>query len=150
MPAWCVFDVRMGVFPGQSLDEARAEIAAAVTEGAAEAAFLRQHPPEIVWHGFAAEGYALSQDRSATAGAATLALETAHAAVTGEALIRRPITATTDARFFGLYGATPALVYGPRAEAIHGFDERVELESMRRVTQATALFIADWCGLEAV
>ena len=150
VPAWCVFDVRMGVFPGQSLDEARAEIAAAVTEGAAEAAFLRQHPPEIVWHGFAAEGYALSQDRSATAGAATLALETAHAAVTGEALIRRPITATTDARFFGLYGATPALVYGPRAEAIHGFDERVELESMRRVTQATALFIADWCGLEAV
>ena len=46
-----------------------------------------------------------------------------------------------------LYADTPALVYGPRAEAIHGFNERVELESMRRVTQATALFIAgpkDW------
>ena len=84
------------------------------------------------------------------ASAATRALEDAHRAVNGAALPRAPITATTDARFFGLYGDMPALVYGPRAEAIHGFNERVELESMRRVTQATALFIADWCGLEAI
>jgi len=58
------------------------------------------------------------------------------------------ITATTDARFPGLYAATPALVYGPKADAIHGFNERVELESVRRVTQSIALFIAGWCGLE--
>lgn len=29
-----------------------------------------------------------------------------------------------------------------------GFDERVDLESVRRNTQAIALFMADWCGLE--
>jgi acetylornithine deacetylase len=56
---------------------------------------------------------------------------------------------TTDARFFGLYAGIPALVYGPKSLNIHGFDERVELESMRRVTQSIALFVADWCGLEA-
>ena len=56
-------------------------------------------------------------------------------------------TATTDARFFGLYGDMPALVYGPRAELIHGFDERVSLTSIRNVTKAMTLFIADWCGL---
>ena len=77
-------------------------------------------------------------------------LEAAHGAVTGTALDRGPTTATTDARFFGLYADTPALVYGPTAEAIHGFNERVELESIRRVTQTTALFIAECCGLEAV
>ena len=76
------------------------------------------------------------------------ALESAHRSATGEDLVREAITATTDARFFGLYADTPALVYGPRAEAIHGFNERVELESMRRVTKATAMFIADWCGVE--
>jgi len=65
-------------------------------------------------------------------------------------LVREAITATTDARFFGLYADTPALVYGPRAEAIHGFNERVDLESMRRITKATALFIADWCGTEDI
>jgi acetylornithine deacetylase len=57
------------------------------------------------------------------------------------------MTGTTDARFFGLYAGIPALVYGPNSDAIHGFDERVDLESMRRITQAMTLFIADWCGL---
>jgi len=149
VPAWCVFDVRMGLFPGQDIGAAKAEIEAVLMEAARENAFLRNSLPEVVYHGFQAEGYALAEDTSATAQAAIGALDAAHGAVNGgAALDRLSITATTDARFFGLYADTPALVYGPRAEAIHGFNERVELESMRRVTQATALFIAEWCGLE--
>lgn len=150
VPAWCVFDVRMGLFPGQSVDAAKAEIEQVITRAARENAFLRDSLPEIVYHGFHAEGYALSQDGSARAADAISALERAHRGITGEALEHEAITATTDARFFGLYADTPALVYGPRAEAIHGFNERVELDSMRRVTKATALFIADWCGTEEV
>ncbi|MEE4161390.1 MAG: M20/M25/M40 family metallo-hydrolase, partial [Woeseiaceae bacterium] len=61
-----------------------------------------------------------------------------------------PVTATTDARFFGLHAGMPALVYGPAADAIHGFNERLDLESMRRVTKSIALFIAGWCGLDKV
>ena len=49
-----------------------------------------------------------------------------------------------------LYGETPCLVYGPYSESIHGFDERVSLSSVKRVTGAIALFIAEWCGLERV
>ena len=150
VPAWCVFDVRMGLFPGQDMDAARVEIEAVVTEAARANAFLKNSLPEIVWHGFAAEGYALSEDKGATAAAAIGALEAAHGAVTGGVLDRLAITATTDARFFGLYADTPALVYGPGAEAIHGFNERVELASLRRVTKATALFIAEWCGVEEI
>ncbi|WP_323785795.1 ArgE/DapE family deacylase [Thalassovita sp.] len=150
VPAWCVFDVRMAIFPGQSIEAAKADIEAVLMEAARQNDFLRNSLPEVVYHGFNAEGYALSQDGSVNAKAAIGALEAAHGTVTGSALDKAAITATTDARFFGLYADTPALVYGPRAEAIHGFNERVELESMRRVTQATALFIADWCGLEEV
>ena len=150
VPAWCVFDVRMAIFPGQSIEAAKAEIEAVLMEAARQNAFLKNSLPEIVYHGFHAEGYALSADKSARATEAIGALEAAHGAVTGAALERAAITATTDARFFGLYADTPALVYGPRAEAIHGFNERVELESLRRVTQATALFIADWCGVEEI
>ncbi|WP_306127886.1 ArgE/DapE family deacylase [Roseovarius sp. MMSF_3350] len=148
VPAWAVFDVRMGLFPGQSLDAAKQEIEQIIRDAAQQNAFLRNSLPEIVYHGFHAEGYALSRDKSETATNAVASLETAHQSVTGTALTRESITATTDARFFGLYADTPALVYGPRAEAIHGFNERVELESLRRVTQTTALFIADWCGTE--
>lgn len=150
VPAWCVFDVRMGLFPGQDLDEAKRDIEAVLMEAAKTHPFLQNNKPEIVYHGFQAEGYALSDHRSATGGRALSTLEGAHHSVTGKALDKVAITATTDARFFGLYADTPALVYGPHAEAIHGFNERVDLESVRQVTQATALFIADWCGLEDV
>ncbi|SFJ08202.1 ArgE/DapE family deacylase [Celeribacter neptunius] len=150
VPAWSTLDLRMAIFPGQDIEAAKAEIEATILEAARQNDFLKNSLPEVVYHGFLAEGYALSEDKSSTAKAAIGALETAHLATTGEALETSAITATTDARFFGLYADTPALVYGPRAEAIHGFNERVELESIRRITQSTALFIADWCGVEDI
>jgi len=150
VPAWCIFDMRIAIYPGQDIEAAKAEIVDTIMDAARGNAFLKNSLPEVVWHGFMAEGYALSDDRSATAAAAIGALDSAHRAVTGTGLDRVAITATTDARFFGLYADTPALVYGPRAEAIHGFNERVELESIRRITQSTALFIADWCGTESI
>lgn len=150
VPAWCVFDVRMGLFPGQNLKNAKEEIATVIAEAAASHPFLKTNPPKIVYHGFHAEGYALADDRSTAARDAISTLNQAHQSVVGQALQSRPVTATTDARFFGHYADTPALVYGPSAEAIHGVNERVNLESVRRVTQTTALFIAKWCGLEAI
>jgi len=148
VPAWCVFEARMGLYPGQDLQAAKAEIAATLHDAARQDPFLCDIPPEVTWHGFEAEGYALAESAAPEAERAVSVLESAHRAVTGTALDRVASTATTDARFFGLYADMPALVYGPRAEAIHGFNERVDLDSVRRVTQATALFIADWCGLE--
>lgn len=148
VPAWCVFDVRMGLFPGQNLTEAKREIEYVLMQAAQDHSFLRNNKPEIVYHGFHAEGYALSEDKTGSAVQAISTLEQAHQSVTGKTLNKTAITATTDARFFGLYADTPALVYGPEAKAIHGFNECVDLDSLRRVTQATALFVADWCGLE--
>lgn len=150
VPAWSVFDVRMAIFPGQSIEAAKAEIEEVILDAARDNDFLRNSLPEIVYHGFHAEGYALSQDSSERAISAIEMLGRAHQAATGQELVREAITATTDARFFGLYADTPALVYGPRAEAIHGFNERVELESIRRITKATAMFIADWCDVEEI
>lgn len=148
VPAWCCFDVRMAVYPGQDLDDACAELEACIHDAARKDDFLRQNPPEIVYHGFLAEGYALADHDKPEAREAIATLAGAHKIVTGKDLERSPVTATTDARFFGLYADTPALVYGPEAEAIHGFNERLNLESMRRVTKSIALFVADWCGLE--
>ena len=53
-----------------------------------------------------------------------------------------------DGRVFALYAGMPCLVYGPVSQNIHGFDERVSLASVKRVTGTIALFIAEWCGLE--
>jgi len=148
VPAWCCFDVRMAVYPGQDLSEARAELEACIHDATRGDDFLRQNSPKIVYHGFLAEGYALAEHDKPEAREAIAALQSAHKTVTGNELVHSPVTATTDARFFGLYADIPALVYGPAAEAIHGFNERLNIESMRRVTKSIALFIAGWCGLE--
>lgn len=148
VPAWCVFDVRMGLFPGQSIDALKQHIEQTIAQTAKDHAFLAKNPPEIIYNGFEAEGYSLDEDKRPVARDALAALGRAHKFVAGTELEKEAITATTDARFFGLYADIPALVYGPKAEAIHGFNERVDLESVRRITQSTALFIAEWCGVE--
>jgi acetylornithine deacetylase len=150
VPAWCVFDARLGIYPGQDMAAAKAEIEACLNDAAARDPFLSRNRPEVVYNGFLAEGYALAEDRGPAARQAVSALEGAHRTVTGSELEHFSVTATTDARFFGLYLDTPALVYGPEASAIHGFNESVSLESTRRVTQSIALFVADWCGLESL
>ena len=150
VPAWCCFDVRIAIYPDQNIDAAKAEIETCLRDAANSDAYLRKNQPEIIYHGFLAEGYAVADHNKPEAKQAIVSLEEAHRTVTGHDLESFAVTATTDARFFGLYADTPALVYGPHAEAIHGFNERVDLESTRRVTQSIALFIANWCGLEEV
>jgi acetylornithine deacetylase len=134
--------MRVGLYPEQELAAARAEIEQAIRDAARADPFLGNSPPAIVYNGFQAEGFVLKN-----AGHVEAVLAQAHRTVFGEALGEQRSTGTTDARFFGLYADIPALVYGPRSDDIHGFDEKVELESVRRITQATALFIADWCGV---
>ena len=148
VPAWCNFEVRMGIFPGQDVEIARQELEQTLREASDEHPYLRDNHPEFIYHGFCSKGYSLAEDNSPGSREAIESLAGAHQAVTGAALGRVPITATTDGRMFGLYADTPTLVYGPKAESIHGFDERVDLVSLRRVTQTMALFIADRCGLE--
>ena len=145
VPAHAGFDVRMAIYPGQDIEAAKSELEACIQTAAAS--LPRNMPtPRVLYHGFLAAGYEL--DVSGPGADAVDVLEAAHRSVHGAPLPRSPITATTDARFFGLHGHMPTLVYGPVAKRIHGYDECVDLESVRRVTQATALFIAYWCGLE--
>jgi len=143
VPGWCRIDVRAGIYPGESVSEAQSEIEAAVLEATRDDPFLSKHPPTITYNGFAAEGYVLEEGS-----AAEECLRHAHTCVYEEDLMATTFPAYLDARVFALYDNTPSLVYGPTCERIHGFDERVEIESIRRVTQVIALFMAEWCGVE--
>jgi acetylornithine deacetylase len=97
-----------------------------------------------VFNGFYAEGYVLEEGSDAEE-----TLKRAHRTVFSEDLKSFVTPGYLDARVFMLYGGIPTLVYGPVSDSIHGFDERVEIESVRRITKTIALFIADWCGFEA-
>lgn len=82
--------------------------------------------------------------------AAEATLARAHERASGRTLESFVTPGYLDARVFVIYAGMPCLVYGPIAECVHGYDERVSLASLQRVTGAIALFVAEWCGVEAI
>ncbi|BCM82296.1 ArgE/DapE family deacylase [Methylobacterium indicum] len=143
VPAWCRIDCRIALYPGVSAAEAAREIEAAVAAFSRDDAFLSNSPPSVSFHGFFAEGYVLDEGSEAEA-----VLGRAHEAATGRALESFMTAGYLDTRVHALYDRVPALCYGPKSENIHGFDERVSLASLKRITTAMALFVAEWCGTE--
>ena len=140
VPSWCTLDVRVGLYPGITPDEIRDEVEACIAAAAKDDPYLAEHPPHIEWHGHFGAGYELTggDDLVAT-------LRTAHEAVFGRDLVGFASTGSSDARILGPHGV-PSILYGPKSRNTHGFDECVEIESIRRITKSLALFVATWCG----
>ncbi|WP_289078940.1 ArgE/DapE family deacylase [uncultured Thalassospira sp.] len=143
VPPVCTADIRVGFYPGMELAKVR-ETIEMVRQSA-----LDNHPAckgakiDITYRGFQAEGCEMDTNHPMMTMIGDI-----HQEVTGDAIKNYASTATTDARFFQIYGNIPATCYGPKAERIHGIDERVSIASMMEVTEVLALFIADWCGVQ--
>lgn len=138
----CVTRFRFGLFPGEKLADLRCRVEERVASAAAEDPWLREFPPRVEWIGFQAEGCSCRLD-----GDFGRALRRAHADLRGAPPAELKATCTTDVRFFELYHGIPATCYGPRAENIHGVDERVSVDSMQRVAEVLANFVQRWCGV---
>ena len=145
VPAWCRIDCRISIYPGWSATDASREIRDRVAKFALADPFLSNILPTVTFHGFHTEGYVLEPGTEAEA-----ALADAHLTSTGKPLQTFMTAGYLDTRVYALYDKIPALCYGPYSENIHGFDERVSLSSLRRITKTMALFIADWCGVEPI
>jgi acetylornithine deacetylase len=135
-----VLHCRLAHYPGAPVDDLRSQVETTVTRAASE---LPGFAVRVRYDGFACEGYTLDNGAPLVR-----ALGAAAERATGARPPTFASTATTDARTFQLYGASPAVCFGPYAEAVHGIDERVLLPSVLETAQALALFIQDWCGLE--
>lgn len=135
-------DIRLGFYPGKSPSEVRAEVEALLADA------YRRHPMsnsltyKVIYEGFQAEGFELDMNQPVIT-----TLSDCFHAVTGKTAEYTAFTGTTDARFFNLYGNTPATCYGPYAESIHGIDEWVSIDSMMEVAKVLALFMTRWCGV---
>jgi acetylornithine deacetylase len=146
IPSDCVAEGRIGFYPGEDPKVRAAEFEAFVERIQTEdAAFAGERLVTLTWVGVMHAGYKLAEGTTAEAG-----LRAAHAAThAGADLPSYVMACYLDAAVFSVHGNIPALVYGPVAENIHGIDERVSLASLRRVTKTLALFVAEWCGVEA-
>jgi acetylornithine deacetylase len=138
-PAWCDVDCRIGLLPGETPEQAMRGIEQCLADAQKADEFLRDNPAELVWSGFQADPSVCEPGSEAEA-----VLAAAHQSVFGKPMEDRLSTAVNDTRY---YKGMPALCYGPSGIGPHAFDERVELESVRKTTLAIALFVAEWCGL---
>jgi len=143
VPSHCRADIRLGFYPDMKVEKVKAEVEALLA--AAHAA----HPGHaalsyrVVYEGFQADGCEVPADAPIVT-----ALARCHADIVGRALTPTEFTGTTDAKFFNLYGETPAICYGPSGGAnIHGIDEWVSIDSMMQTTAVLAVFMARWCGV---
>jgi acetylornithine deacetylase len=143
VPAWCDVDCRIAILPGWSVADCQNEILACVADAARQHRFLSNNPPIVEWSGFLSEGYELKDSAEPEA-----AFGKAFNAVFGGNVEDLVFTALTDTRFYGLEYNIPSLCFGASGAAMHGFNEYVDLDSLRKSTKATALFIAEWCGVE--
>lgn len=145
VPTRCTIEIRCGFHPGMSAAEARAALEAQLARTSREDPTLAGASYRVRYGGFQSEGCVIARDLPMMQ-----LLAASHETVRGTAARWMASTATTDARVFNLYGHTPATCYGPEATRIHGIDESVSIDSMVDVTRVLALFLARWCGTEAI
>jgi acetylornithine deacetylase len=143
VPSACRADVRIGFYPDMKVEKVKAEIEALL------AAAYAAHPAsaalsyKVVYGGFQADGCEVPPDAPIV-----LAIAQCHKDIVGKELTHTAFTGTTDAKFFNLYGETPAICYGPSGgENIHGIDEWVSIDSMMQTIAVLAVFMARWCGV---
>jgi acetylornithine deacetylase len=144
-PSWCTVDCRIAVLPGMTLAAFREELSGVVMAAARQDPFLADNPPEVIWNGFQADDYVLEPGSDFEQ-----AVRAAHRRVHGDEPGEHILPAVTDCRFYGRYYAIPSLSYGATGSGNHGFDESVDLQSIKSLTVTIASFVADWCGTRAI
>lgn len=143
VPCAASMDVRIGFYPGMALDAVRRQVEETIRAACRSRPALKGADVSIAYRGFQAEGCVMDRE-----GPSMRLLADIHRRVTGSPVEFLASTATTDARFFQIYGDIPATCYGPVGGNYHGIDEWVSIDSMMQVCEVLAVFMAQWCGLE--
>lgn len=144
IPFECMFEGRIGFYPGDRPADRMAAFEQVLNELGSLDPRLEKANPRLEWIGTCQAGYRLEEGT-----AAEKVLAAAHGSVTGQSLERSIMACYLDAALYMNHCGIPSLTYGPLTKNIHGIDECVNLPSLKRVTQAIALFTAEWCGIAA-
>ncbi len=142
VPTYCRSDIRVGFYPDMPVANAKAEIERVLADAHARHPGRDSLSYRLVYEGFQSDGCVIDINEPVMQ-----ALSGTYRDVIGRELPPSSFTGTTDAKFFNLYGDTPATCYGPDGASYHGIDEWVSLDSMMDCTAVLTVFIARWCGL---
>ena len=142
VPDLLVAEGRLGVFPNESVAEARAALEATVRGVAAGRAWLKDNPPVVEW----VEGQ--FEPGTTPLGAPIVErLSASHEEVTGTAASLFGVPCGTDLRLFTRHAGIPTVLYGPgNIIHAHAADEHISLEQVVTCTKVLARTIVAWCG----
>jgi acetylornithine deacetylase len=142
VPDILVAEGRLGVFPNESPDEARATLVATVNNVAARRGWLTEHPPVVEW----VEG---QFEPGATPLDALIIerLACSHEAVLGVPPSVFGVPCGTDMRLFTRHAGIPTVLYGP-GDVLHAHtaDEFISLSQVVTCAKVLARTMVTWCG----
>lgn len=142
VPADCVFEARIGFYPGQDPEDIKNEVKEWLLKAAQMDPWLKDMDPEITFFGFHAHGASFR-----TSSPLFKMLEKSHKKISKKDLELVSNTGTTDARFYDLFYDIPTTCYGPAGDQLHAPNEWVDLDSVKECTKVYADFIMNWCGV---
>lgn len=142
VPETLLAEGRFGVFPGESVVDARAALAGCLAQVTSSDPWLQAHPPTLEW----IEGQ-FEPGQTSVAEPIVEALSNAHAHVLGDRPKVQGVPYGSDLRLFTEHGRFPAVLYGPGDVAFaHTVEEHVELEEVFACAKVLATLIVEWCG----
>lgn len=139
---FAVLQGRMGFIPGETRAQTVALIEDTVKQACAGDDWFEEHPPVVEWFGWKADPWYQDPDHPYVQ-----TFKSAIEAVLGREAQIQGRSSANDARLTQYFG-TAGVAFGPTAVNIHGSDEYVDLESVRRATEILALHVVKWCGVE--
>jgi acetylornithine deacetylase len=139
----CQIGAAISFPPGETLEEVRAEIEAAIAAAAQSDPWLAEHPPEIAWR-TGVTGAEVPSDHPLyrTAREAVLA-------VTGAEPHVNPMHTSSDIRNPMVEAGIPCVGLGCLGGDLSQndrHDEWVDVEDFRRMVEVTARIVTAWCG----
>ncbi len=142
VPDVLVAEGRIGAFPDESLDEARAAIRSAIDAASASDNWLSSNPPVLEWFEGQFESGSTPIDSPIVQ-----TVSTCHEQVTGSVPSIFGIPCGTDLRLFTRHAGIPTVLYGPGSVLhAHSTDEFVSIDETVTCAKVLARTILEWCG----
>jgi acetylornithine deacetylase len=143
VPETLVAEGRLGLLPGEDVDEFRQAVEDRIDGVAREDAWLREHPPAVDW--FGGQFAPIETPVEAPISQAVIA---AHRATTGEDPAIEGVPYGADMRLFTLLGEMPCVMYGAGdVRVAHHTDEYISISELLTATKTIANLLVDWCGV---
>ncbi len=143
VPETLVAEGRLGLLPGEDVDEFRQAVEDRIDGVAREDGWLREHPPAVDW--FGGQFAPVETPVEAPISQAVIA---AHRAATGEDPVIEGVPYGADMRLFTLLGDMPCVMYGAGdVRVAHHTDEYISITELLTATKTIANLLVDWCGV---